>query len=115
MEDQLELIKKTFIANSMEELSGLKRKFVDADKSKPDPTMAKELANDVFMVMHSISGTAPMVGLDNLAPISRKLEVVFDKIRKGERQFTEQIMVHAVKGIDAITDELRYYSEKIAT
>jgi chemotaxis protein histidine kinase CheA len=113
MEDQLEKIKKTFIANSMDELFGLKRKFIDADKSNPDP-MAKELANDVFLVMHSISGTAPMVGLDNIAPLSRKLELVFDKIRKGEKGFSEQIKVQAARGIDAIIDELRYYSEKIA-
>jgi chemotaxis protein histidine kinase CheA len=113
MEDQLEKIKKTFIANNMDELSGLKRKFFYADKSNSNP-IAKELANDVFMVMHGISGTAPMVGLDNLAPISRKLEIVFDKIRKGEKEFSEQIKVQAVRGIDAIVDELRYYSEKIA-
>ena len=113
MEDQLEIIKKTFISNSMEELSGLKRKFADAYESNPDP-MAEELANDVFMVMHSISGTAPMVGLNNLAPLSRKLEVVFDKIRKGDKEFSEQIKVQAIRGIDAIFDELRYYSEKIA-
>jgi chemotaxis protein histidine kinase CheA len=113
MEDQLEIIKKMFITNSMDELLGLKKKLVDADKSNPD-LKAKELANDVFMVMHGISGTAPMVGLDNLAPLSRKLEIVFDKIRKGEKEFSEQINIQAIRGVDAILNELRYHSEKIA-
>ncbi|MBN1119089.1 MAG: Hpt domain-containing protein [Bacteroidales bacterium] len=107
MEDQLEIIKKTFISNSMDELLGLKNKFVGVEISNPDP-VAEELANDVFMVMHGISGTAPMVGLDNLAPLSRKLEIVFDKIRKGEKEFSEQIKIQTVRGIDAIIDELRF-------
>jgi chemotaxis protein histidine kinase CheA len=110
MEDQFEIIKQTFISNSMDELLGLKNKFVDVETSNSDPVV-EELANDVFMVMHGISGTAAMVGLDNLAPLSRKLEIVFDKIRRGEKEFSEQIKIQTVRGIDAIIDELRVCNE----
>lgn len=113
MTDQLEKIKKTFIKNSMDELLNLKKMFIDAHSSNPDPENY-DLANNVFMVMHGISGTAPMVGLGSLEPASRKLEIVFDKIRKGEKDFSEPIKVQTIRGIDAIVEELRCYSEKIA-
>jgi len=111
MTNQLEEIRRTFIQNSMDDLEGLKAMFVNADFTNSNPK-TEELANNVFMVMHGIAGTAPMVGLDSLAPVSRKLEQVFDRIRKGEKELSEQIKTQTIRGIDAIVDELK--SEKIA-
>ncbi|PRZ01389.1 Hpt domain-containing protein [Marinilabilia salmonicolor] len=111
MTNQLEEIRRTFIQNSMDDLVELKAMFVNADFANSNPK-TEEVANNVFMVMHGIAGTAPMVGLDSLAPVSRKLEQVFDRIRKGEKELSEQIKTQTIRGIDAIVDELK--SEKIA-
>ncbi|WP_036162567.1 Hpt domain-containing protein [Marinilabilia salmonicolor] len=111
MTNQLEEIRRTFIQNCMDDLEELKAMFVNADFTNSNPN-AEDLANNVFMVMHGIAGTAPMVGLDSLGPVSRKLELVFDKIRKGDKELSEQIKIQTIRGIDAIVDELK--SEKIA-
>jgi chemotaxis protein histidine kinase CheA len=113
MIDQLEEIKRTFIENSINELLKVKTKLIDEKQSDSNPN-SKEIANEVFMVMHGISGTAPMVGLETLAPVSKKLELIFDKIRKDEKVLSDQVSVQTIRGIDIIIDELRCYSEKIA-
>jgi chemotaxis protein histidine kinase CheA len=113
MTDQLEKIKETFIENSFNELLNIKKKLIKEKKSDSNPG-SKEIANEVFMIMHGISGTAPMVGLGPLAFFSKKLELVFDRVRKDEKGFSEQIRVQSIRGIDTIIEEFRYYSEKIA-
>jgi len=113
MTDQLEEIRRTFIENSIEQLLGLKEKLVNADLFNPE-FQVKEIAEEVFMVMHGMSGTAPMVGLEAVAPVSRKLELVFDKIRKGEKDLSEQLSLQTIRGIDNLIEELRCNSEKIA-
>jgi chemotaxis protein histidine kinase CheA len=113
MTDQFEEIKRTFIKNSINELLKVKNKLIDENKSDSNSKL-REIANEVFMVMHDISGTAPMVGLEPLALVSRKLELIFNKIRQDEKVFSEQIRVQAIRGVDTIIDELRCYSKKIA-
>lgn len=113
MTDQLEEIKRTFIDTSIEQLLGLKEKLGNADLLNPELEV-DHLAGEVFMVMHGISGTAPMLGLETLAPVTRKMEVVFDKIRKGEKDLSEQLNLQTIRGIDNLISELRCNSEKIA-
>jgi len=113
MTDQLEEIKRTFIDNSIDQLLGLKEKLVNADFLNPE-FKVDGIAEEVFMIMHGMSGTAPMLGLDSLTHVSRKLELVFDKIRKGEKDLSEQLSLQTIRGIDNLIEELRCNSEKIA-
>lgn len=111
MAGQLEDIKKVFVENTVNDLIGLKKLLIDVGEFDPDLQIS--MVNDVFMVMHGISGTAPMVGLDSLATLSRKVEIVFDKIRKGEKPFSEQITYQTIRTIDYMISELNNNSEKI--
>lgn len=113
MNGQLEEIKKLFISSTTEQLMSLKEQLVGLSGTDFDQ-IDHDLVNDVFMAMHSISGTAPMVGLETLVPVSRKLEIVFDKIRKSEKNLSEQINVQTIRGIDSILSELKNHSKKIA-
>ncbi len=111
MNAHFEEIKKTFIINTGSELSDLKDEVVNLDLE--DANSRRDLVEEVFLSMHSISGTAPMVGLEGLAILSRKLEIVYDKIRRNEKDFSEPLRVQTIRGIVAIIDELKTYSEKI--
>lgn len=113
MTGQLEEIKKTFIKNTIEELSALKKKLVKVKNTTPDYVDQAELAQEVFLLMHDITGTAPMVGIDNIASVSGKVEMAFNKIRKGEKTYTGQLIVQALRGIDSILDEMHAQSEKL--
>ncbi|MFO8001102.1 MAG: chemotaxis protein CheA [Marinilabilia sp.] len=112
MTDQLEEIKKGFVENTLKELSCLRSVLTETDNK--DKEVSKiEMVEKVFMAMHAICGTAPVVGFEHLVPLSRKLEIVFDQIRKGEKQFSEQINVQTLRGIDALISELSRHSESV--
>ncbi|MBZ4676386.1 MAG: CheA signal transduction histidine kinase [Anaerophaga sp.] len=106
MTGELEEIKKTFIKNTIEELLALKKKLVRVKSATPEDVDQKELVQEVFLLMHGITGTAPMVGIDNIASVSGKVEMAFDKIRRGEKTYTGQLIVQALRGFDSILDEL---------
>jgi len=110
MTDQLEEIKKGFVENTLGELSSLR-----ADLSEnPEQDGNKEKAQKVFMTMHGICGTAPVLGFEHLVPMSRKMEKVFDRIRKGEEELSEQIRVQALRGVDFMISELQQHSESVS-
>jgi chemotaxis protein histidine kinase CheA len=114
MADQLEEIKKTFIKNTIEELSELKKKLVKVKSTTPEDVDQTELAQEVFLLMHGITGTAPMVGIDSIASVSRKVEMAFDKIRKGEKTYTRQLITQTLRKIDSMLAELHARAEKMA-
>jgi len=114
MTGQLEEIKKTFINNTIEELSELKKKLVKVKSTTPEDVDQTELAQEVFLLMHSITGTAPMVGIDSIASVSRKVEMAFDKIRKGEKTYTRQLITQTLRKIDSMLAELHARAEKMA-
>jgi chemotaxis protein histidine kinase CheA len=113
MEEKLEEIKKVFIDNTCDELLRLRGKLIDVNI---EDTYAwnNEIVEDVFMLMHGICGTAPMIGLEKIVTVSRKLEMVFNRIRNGEKEFSEQISVQTIRGIDVIISELNFDREKVA-
>ncbi|MFW5754304.1 MAG: chemotaxis protein CheA [Marinilabiliaceae bacterium] len=111
MTDQLEEIKKGFVENTLRELSSL-REEISGEILEPEAGK-QECAQKVFMAMHGICGTAPVVGFEHLVPVSRKMERVFDRIRKGEEGLSEQIKVQTLRGIDSIIAELQCYSESL--
>ena len=97
---------------TLSELSSLREELADKDPEH-DPGN-EEKAQKVFMAMHGICGTAPVIGFEHLVPMSRKMERVFDRIRKGEEKFSEQIRVQTLRGIDSIIAELQRHSESVS-
>ena len=112
MTDQLEEIKKGFVENALSELSFLRDEI--AGKKPDQETEELECAQKVFMTMHGICGTAPFLGFENLVPMSRKMERVFDRIRNGEEGLSEQIKVQTLRGIDSIIAELQRHFESVS-
>jgi chemotaxis protein histidine kinase CheA len=111
MADQLEEIKKGFVENTLYELSSLRETLIG--DGEVNDVRSVETAEKVFMAMHGICGTAPVLGFEHLVPVSRKIEMVFDKIRKGEENFSEQISIQTRRGIDSIMAELQRHTESV--
>jgi chemotaxis protein histidine kinase CheA len=114
MADQLEEIKKTFIKNTIKELTALKKKLVEVESTASENINQTELAQEVFLLMHSITGTAPMVGIESIAALSGKMEMTFYKIRKGEKTYTRQLITQTLRKIDSMLAELHARAEKMA-
>lgn len=91
-------IKQTFIDESEELLSELEGLLLDLE-SNPDD---KSNLDAVFRVMHTIKGSAGMVGEDKIYKFAHMVEDVFDKIRNGEMLFSSETANLALESRDII-------------
>lgn len=88
-----------FIDESGELLNQLEGLLLDLED---DPTNRENL-DAVFRVMHTIKGSAGMVGFEVINQFTHQIEDAFDKIRKGESDFTEKAADLTLQSRDIIT------------
>ncbi len=91
-------IKQTFVDESEELLSELEGLLLDLE-SNPDD---KSNLDAVFRVMHTIKGSAGMVGADKIYKFAHMVEDVFDRIRTGEMSFSSETANLALESRDII-------------
>ena len=91
-------IKQTFIDETEELLSELEGLLLDLENNPDD----KSNLDAVFRVMHTIKGSAGMVGEDKIYKFAHMVEDVFDKIRNGEMSFTSETANIALESRDII-------------
>lgn len=92
-----------FLEEAYEGLQKLELCFVTLEKEAGN----KELLNDIFRVMHSIKGSAALLGFRNLEGLAHKAEDVLNKSRKGEMVLTSPVMDALLKAIDIIKTLLK--------
>ena len=91
-------IKQTFMDEAEELLSELEGLLLDLENNPDD----KSNLDAVFRVMHTIKGSAGMVGEDKIYKFAHMVEDVFDKIRNGEMSFTSETANLALESRDII-------------
>jgi chemotaxis protein histidine kinase CheA len=99
----LEEIKNQFYSNTLKELQFVSQQLSGALHQAENPDA---LVNNIFSIMHQISGTGPMLGFDRTSGLSRKVEKTFVEIRSGEKSLTSQILQQTQRAIDAMIQTL---------
>jgi two-component system, chemotaxis family, sensor kinase CheA len=84
MEDLLQ----DFLVEATDLLSGVDNKLVDLEKNPQD----KGLLNDIFRGFHTIKGGAGFLAANELVTLCHLTENLFDKLRNGEMQITNEAM-----------------------
>jgi len=84
MEDLLQ----DFLVEATDLLSGVDNKLVDLEKNPHD----KGLLNDIFRGFHTIKGGAGFLNANELVTLCHLTENLFDKLRTGEMQITNEAM-----------------------
>jgi two-component system chemotaxis sensor kinase CheA len=84
MEDLLQ----DFLVEATDLLSGVDNKLVDLEKNPND----KGLLNDIFRGFHTIKGGAGFLNAMELVTLCHLTENLFDKLRNGEMQITNEAM-----------------------
>jgi two-component system, chemotaxis family, sensor kinase CheA len=70
-----------FFEEAQEHLAGTEEILLRLDTDAPDP----DDLNAIFRAVHSIKGSAAMLGFDEIAALTHVLENLLDLLRKGER------------------------------
>jgi two-component system chemotaxis sensor kinase CheA len=95
-------LKNVFKEEAGELLDQLEGYLLDLEKD-PDN---QENINAVFRVMHTIKGSAGMVGYQNTNLFTHKIEDAFDMVRKGKIPFNKEIADLSLEVRDLITQLL---------
>ncbi len=61
-----------------------------------------ETVNNIFRVMHTLKGSAGMVGFKNIQDLTHEFENLYHEIREGERSVDSEIIDVTLKGKDMI-------------
>lgn len=92
-----------FIEEALELLGSLEDKLLELEEN---PESA-DLISAVFRVMHTIKGSAGMVGLSNISTFTHKVETILDDVRAGKIKVNKGFIDYTLKSRDIILDMIR--------
>src|SRR3954470_21656344 len=93
----------TFVAEASELLEDLERALLRLEQDKHN----KDSVGEVFRTMHSLKGSASMFGFDSISSFTHHLESIYESIRDGSRELTEEIFSTTLACLDHLRNLLR--------
>jgi two-component system chemotaxis sensor kinase CheA len=105
MEDLLQ----DFLVEATDLLSGVDNKLVDLEKAPHD----KGLLNDIFRGFHTIKGGAGFLNATELVTLCHLTENLFDKLRTGEMQVTNEAMDVIMAATATVRDMFGYLEQGV--
>ena len=104
----IESIRKIFV----EETSGQLISISEVLDNTPDFLLTPEVAEKIFLAMHSIKGSGPMFGFYNLPLVSLPVEKTFAKIKDSQMDFTPEIITKTSDVIKVMLEALKCNSDE---
>jgi len=94
---------KFFIEEAKEHIEVLQEKLIEFEK---DPGN-KDTINVIFRTMHTLKGSAAMMGLNNLSELAHKCEDLLSKLREEKISFSSEISEILFESTDTFVEMLR--------
>jgi two-component system chemotaxis sensor kinase CheA len=88
----------TFRQEAAELLEVLEQALLDLEQT-PDNS---DLVNSAFRALHTIKGSGAMFGFTEVAAFVHEFETAFDKVRKGQREATPELIAVALDAKDHV-------------
>jgi two-component system, chemotaxis family, sensor kinase CheA len=98
-----EFLRKTFVAEADEGLNALEESLLELE-TNPDNADA---LHEIFRTVHTIKGSAAMVGYDNLSEFAHLLEDALDLMRSGAITVTPVRVTLLLQSVDAMRGIMR--------
>ena len=103
MDIDLETIRQAFLDEAEEGLSAMEEALV-ALEARPDD---REPLHEIFRTVHTLKGSAGMVGFDNVAEFAHLLEDALELFRSGEMHVTANHVTTLLQTVDALRGLLK--------
>lgn len=109
----MEKAHEKFLHEAGELMDALEKAVLQLDKERHDASQVEE----VFRVMHTFKGTAKMFGFDRVGEFTHHLENIFDDVRRGRIELTDEILEITLSSVDYLrmlldTRESDHYSDQ---
>jgi two-component system, chemotaxis family, sensor kinase CheA len=94
-----------FFEEAREHLAGTEEILLRLDTDAPDP----DDLNAIFRAVHSIKGSAAMLGFDEIAALTHVLENLLDLLRKGERAIAKADVDAMLEAGDIVKSQVAHH------
>lgn len=101
-------ILQTFIDDVKELLLRMEQNLISLEKDPCNPDMI----NQIFRVMHTLKGTAGMVGFKDIQEMTHEFEGVYEQVRQGMLIVTSEIIDLTLEGKDMISSIVNGNTDK---
>ncbi len=92
----IENLVTTFIDEATELLEDLEKALLHLEQDK----LNQNGVGEVFRIMHSLKGSASMFGFDSISNLTHHLETIYQSIREGNRELTQEIFSTTLNCLD---------------
>ena len=93
----------TFVDEASELLEDLEKALLRLEQDKH----SKDNVGEVFRTMHSLKGSASMFGFDSISSLTHHLESIYQSIREGSRELTQEIFSTTLACLDHLRNLLK--------
>ncbi|MBK9966411.1 MAG: Hpt domain-containing protein [Holophagales bacterium] len=93
---------KLFCAEAREHLGSVEASLLELER-----TGSPEVIAEVFRAVHSIKGGAQYVGLKATATLAHRTEALLDRLRRGERNATSEVVAALLAATDGLSGLIR--------
>lgn len=96
-----------FVDESNEQLQNLNQTLLRLESHKDD----EEALNEAFRLVHTIKGTANILGFHGIGKLAHTMEDVFDNIRSRKIPFSQEMIDIFFEGTDLLTSKVAEVNE----
>ncbi|MHB8764654.1 MAG: chemotaxis protein CheA [Deferrisomatales bacterium] len=89
---------REFFVESRELVEELEQDLVALEGSPDD----KELLNKIFRAAHTVKGSSSFLGFQRISEVTHRVEDVFNKLRRGERNLSPGLMDVVLDAVDRV-------------
>src|SRR4051812_2563340 len=100
-----------FFDEVQEHLANTESLLLGMDIRAPEP----DDMNGVFRAVHSIKGSAAMLGFDDMSALAHVMENLLDLLRKGERPLVQEDIDTMLQAGDALRAHVDYHRGAVKT
>lgn len=111
MAESIDQLRESFVEETMELISELEAILLAADIDSIDTSMIDK----IFRIVHTIKGSGGMLGFEKILELTHGLEDHYDKIRAGNKEFTDELLQLSLKSIDVLKQLVSKFEELDAT
>jgi two-component system, chemotaxis family, sensor kinase CheA len=111
MAESIDQLRESFVEETMELINELEAILLSANIDSVDASMIDK----IFRIVHTIKGSGGMLGFEKILELTHGLEDHYDKIRGGDKEFTEELLLLSLKSIDILKQLVSKFEELDAT
>ena len=102
MDANLDNFKKKFIEEAVDLIDELEKAVLELEDNSND----LDIVLRIFRIMHTLKGNSSMFGFEQIDRFTHHMETIYDQVRSGEREVTQDTLDATLRSVDHLKNLL---------